>query len=653
MSTQKKWLIGLVLLALTFAYPVIAQTEASVRLDNLNLSEFPHISTYIDVRGQNGYFVSGLPENAATVFEDEQPIEATITEMRPGAQIVVAFTGGESFGVVNLNLETRFDVIKAWLRNWAGSQLETDVDDLSFLVPEGIVVSHASDPQQLVDGLENYQPDFGTAVNPVEILSAAIDIALDPLPNEGMGRTIIFITGGITDDQQDALLSQITRAAQGGIRLQIGLVNSTNFFSGNQAIQLQSAAQQTDGQYFAYSSEEILPDLNILMEASRRVYLLEYRSQLTTSGTHTVQVMVNSDIGEILSGQRQFEATIAPPTPVFVSPPAQIVRTIPEDTRDAPENLAPTIQTVDVLIEYPDGYTRQITNLALYVNNTLVAETSEEPFSQLTFDLTPYQTDETLNMRLEATDELGMTGSSIEIPVDITIDTSQSGIIPGLSSNAPLIIGGIIAFTGLILFLVLVIAGRIQPRKMGERRQKRQAKKDPVTQPIKRQKKAKAKKEEQSAQQAKILERISQRISSPRIQWPSRTRPTTDPYGTLVQVTEDGEPVKGTTFLITMNELTFGADPKQAVLLLDNPSVEPLHARLWRTDEGHFYLEDSGSVAGTCVNYTPVAANGTPLHHGDLIHIGKINYRFNLSHPKHIRKPVVTVIEDPSEKDEA
>lgn len=651
MSTQKKWLLSLVILALTLTYPVLAQTESSVRLDTLNLSTFPHISTYIDVRGQNGYFVSGLPENAVTVFEDEQPIQAAITEVRPGAQVVVAFTGGDSFGVINLNLQTRYDVIRTWLLNWAGGQLENGVDDLSFLVPEGIVVSHAADPQQLVDGIENYQPNFGTIVNPIEILSAAIDLALDPTPQEGMGRTVVFITGGITDDQQAALLSQIDRASQAGIRLQIGLVNSTNFFSGNQAIQLQSAAQQTDGQYFPYSSEEGLPDLNIMLEASRRVYVMEYRSMLTTSGTHTIQVMVNSDIGEFLSDPHQFDTTIAPPTPVFVSPPAEITRIIPEDTRNEPQNLVPTIQTVDVLIEFPDGYTRTITNLALYVNNTLVAETSEEPFAQLTFDLTPYQTAETLNLRLEATDELGLTGSSIDIPVDIAIDTGQSSIIPGLSSNVPIIIGGVIAFTGVILFLVLVIAGRIRPRQLGERRQKRQDRQDPLTQPIKR--RAKAKKEEQSAQQAKIMERISQRISTPRIQWPSRTRPTTDPYGTLVRVSEDGEPMKDGTFLITMNELTFGADPKQAVLMLDTPCVEPLHARLWRTDEGNFYLEDFGSVAGTYINYALVAANGTPLHHGDLIHIGKIAYRFNLSQPKEVRKPVVTAIKEPTKKDKA
>lgn len=654
MSTKNKWLIGLVFLAIIFAHPVIAQSEASVRLDGLNLSQFPTISTYIDIRGQNGYFVSGLPDNAATVFEDEQPVSSTITEMRPGAQVVVAYSGGDAFGIINLNLQTRYDVVKAWLLDWSTNQLEEGVDDLTLLVPEGMAVSHTTDPQALVEGLQNYQPDFGVSVNPVEMLSAAIDTALDPLPNEGMGRVVILLTQGITEDQQSALLSQIDRAAQAGVRLHIGLINSTNLFSGSQAIQLQSAAQQTDGQYFAYSSEETLPDLNLMLEASRRVYQLEYRSQLTTGGTHTIQVLVNADVGEILSDPLEFEANILPPSPVFVSPPTQITRSIPEDLRDAPENLVPTIQTQEVLIEFPDGYTREITNLALFINDTKVAEVSEPPFTQITYNLTLYQEDMSLSMRLEATDELGMTGSSIDVPVDLVIEAKQSGFIPGLSINATLIIAGVVALAGVILFLVLVIAGRIRPRRFGERRKDRQIKQDPLTQPVKENAKPKkSTKEEKADQQAKIMERITQRISAPRIQWPSRTRPTTDPYGYLVQVAEDGELLKDTSFLITMNELTFGSDPKQAVFTLKDSSVEPVHARMWRTDDGIFFLEDSGSIAGTWVNYAPVSANGTPLHHGDLIHIGKTALRFTLNQPKTVRKPVIIPLEDDSDKDKA
>lgn len=655
MSTKTKWLIGLVFLVITLSFPVSAQSEASIRLNNLNLSAFPSISAYMDVRGQNGYFVSGLPDNAATVFEDEQPITAAITEARPGAQIVVAYTGGDAFGVINLNLQTRFDALKSWLLSWSGDQLESGLDDLSLLVPEGVVVSHASDPQVFIEGLQNYTPDFGTAVNPVEMLSAAIDLALDPAPKDGMGRVVIFLTAGLTEDQQTALLSQVDRAAQGGVRLQIGLINSSSAFSSNQAIQLQSAAQQTDGQYFAYSSEETFPDLNLLVESSRRMYLMEYRSRLTTSGTHTIQMMINADIGEILGDPQTFETNILAPTPVFVSPPAAITRLIPDGMRDEPENLVPTFLTQEVLIEFPDGYPREITHLALYVNNTLAAETSEAPFTQITYDLTPYQIDETLNMRLEVTDELGLTATSIEIPIDVTIQGAQSGLIPGLSPNAPFIIIGVIALSGSILFLVLVIAGRIQPRKLGERRQKRQANEDPLTQPVDSDSKAKpkAQKEEKTAPQTNVMERISQHIPTPRLQWPSRTpAPETESFGYLVQVTEDGETLKNSTFQITVNELTFGTDPRRATLALDNPSIEPLHARMWRNDDGQFHLEDSGSVAGTWVNYAPVSANGTLLHHGDLIHIGKKAFRFTLNHPPKVRKPVVTALAKPPAEDE-
>ncbi len=640
-----RWLIASLFLAILFTIPVTAQTDAPVRLDTLNLSEFPKITTYIDVRGPNGYFVSGLPEDSATIFEDQLPIPATITETRPGAQIVVAYGGGDSFGVINLSLQSRYQVLKDWMLGWAGTQLEEGVDDLSFLVPEGVVVSHQPDPQALMEGLQNYQPDFGVNVNQVEILAAAIDMALDPIPRESMGRAVLFLTGGIADEQQSALQSQIDRAAQAGIRLHFGLINSTNFFEGNQAVRLQTAASQTDGQYFTYSSEEPLPDLNMIFEASRRNYLLEYRSQINSTGTHTIQVQISSDSGDLVSNPEQFEATISPPIPVFVSPPTEIVRTIPPDTRDAPENLVPNIQTLEVLVEFPDNYPREITKLSLYINDALTAELTEPPFEQLTFDLSPYQSDETLTIRLEATDELGLTGSGIETPVDIVIQAPQSGFFPSLGENAPLIITGVIALSGAILFLVLVIAGRIRPKRMGERRKKRKASKDPVTQPLK------SRKEEETASQQNVLERITRRIPSPRIQWPSRTRPTTDPYGYLVRVEEDGEPKTESLFPITVSELTFGSDTKQAVIALNDPSVEPLHARLWRDDSGTFYLEDSGSVAGTWVNYTSAAEGGTALEHGDLIHIAKIGYRFTLSKPNKVRKPVVIPLDDNQPED--
>jgi len=213
--TKLRWLIALAVTALFLVVPASAQTEIPVRVGPLNISEFPQVTTYLDVRGPQGFFVSGLPDNAATVFEDEQPLSSVITEIRPGAQVVVAYGGGQNFGIFNLEANTRYEALRNWLLAWSNNQLEAGLDTLSLLVPEGVIVSHATDPQEWVTGLENYQPDYNAVTSPIDILSAAIDAALDPVPVEGMGRVVLFLTQGIPDQQQEALQSQIDRGGPG------------------------------------------------------------------------------------------------------------------------------------------------------------------------------------------------------------------------------------------------------------------------------------------------------------------------------------------------------------------------------------------------------------------------------------------------------
>ena len=87
--------------------------------------------------------------------------------------------------------------------------------------------------------------------------------------------------------------------------------------------------------------------------------------------------------------------------------------------------------------------------------------------------------------------------------------------------------------------------------------------------------------------------------------------------------------------------MTFGSDARQAVLALDDAAIEPLHARLWMDDDDNFFLADADSVSGTYINYTAVNTVGSPLHHGDLIHIGHIGYRFTSSNPNKTRQPTV------------
>jgi predicted component of type VI protein secretion system len=79
----------------------------------------------------------------------------------------------------------------------------------------------------------------------------------------------------------------------------------------------------------------------------------------------------------------------------------------------------------------------------------------------------------------------------------------------------------------------------------------------------------------------------------------------------------------------------------QASHLLDDPSIAPIHARIKHTEDGEFILYDSGSIAGTWVNYEPVAREGCRLGHGDVVNFGQLMYRFYLSKPPEASQPKV------------
>jgi pSer/pThr/pTyr-binding forkhead associated (FHA) protein len=81
--------------------------------------------------------------------------------------------------------------------------------------------------------------------------------------------------------------------------------------------------------------------------------------------------------------------------------------------------------------------------------------------------------------------------------------------------------------------------------------------------------------------------------------------------------------------------------------VLDAPSVDALHARLRLENDRRFHLYDLGSVAGTWVNYAPISRSGVLLEENDVIHFGKLAYRF-VSQPSNTEpKPRVEEYKEP------
>jgi pSer/pThr/pTyr-binding forkhead associated (FHA) protein len=124
--------------------------------------------------------------------------------------------------------------------------------------------------------------------------------------------------------------------------------------------------------------------------------------------------------------------------------------------------------------------------------------------------------------------------------------------------------------------------------------------------------------------------------------WARHAQKTEQAPAYLVRLNTAGEPLGGNPIALNRKEVTFGADPVQAIIILDDESVSPLHARLRQDDTGNFILADQGSIAGTWLNYEPLDNKGRFLKHGDIIHFGQFVYRFVLNPAPETPPPSIT-----------
>jgi len=196
-----------------------------------------------------------------------------------------------------------------------------------------------------------------------------------------------------------------------------------------------------------------------------------------------------------------------------------------------------------------------------------------------------------------------------------------------------LLLAGLIALVaGAILVLVLVLGGRITPRAPGAyRRRRRRA--DPVTQSI----------THKGSSQRRLPA-----WANP-LQWAQHDSPPRA-YAFLTRISDTDNLSIEPPIPITKNKVRIGVDPNQANIVLNHPSIENLHSIIERMDDGSFRLVDEGTVAGTWINYAPVSTEGCTLEHGDLIHIGRLGFRFTIREPKKVRKLVVKLASSPEEE---
>ena len=209
-----------------------AQENNLAHLDPPNTVDFPSIQAFLGVRDQEGDFVYGLTSRDISVLEDENTIPVMeLDHLKPGAQIVFVINPGPSFAIRDSNGFSRYDYIVQHLQGWAESRVGTTTDDLSLLGTEGIEVTHLDSIEEWLSSLLAFQPDARNAVPDYDVLSRGLEVAADPAPRPGMGRSVVFITSLPPDAASIGLQNIVSRANQGNVQIDVWLVASPERFS--------------------------------------------------------------------------------------------------------------------------------------------------------------------------------------------------------------------------------------------------------------------------------------------------------------------------------------------------------------------------------------------------------------------------------------
>lgn len=632
------FLLGLILALIPLG--VIAQGAAWAILHPLNTNAFPEISTYLQAYDSGGNFVHGLTPENVTIVEDgkELPI-SEIRQLTPGAQFVVAVNMGPAYAIQNAKGLTRYEDIRQALSEWINTYpVDQKNDDLSMITNDNFSGLHFNRPVAWLSKLHQYEPNYDTTVPSLDLLGSAISIVADP-SQPGTGRGILLITPIPGEDSLAALPSLAALAKQSEIRVYIWMIASRAYFDSNGAQRLAEFAQQTGGRLFAYSGEEPLPSINPYIDPLRYAYNLRYQSQISEGATHQVSAHIANNFINTTSEEVSFELSVQPPNPIFISPPLEIQRTEQNATERSPDEapqFAPLSQTLEILIEFPDGHLRNLQRTSLYVDGEVVAENTAPPFDRFTWDLTSYTENIEPMIWVEAIDELGLRGNSIEHQVSIFNNLVPFSLFTLIRQNMPLATGISAAFVLSMAAFLLILRGNLRPKSMGGLILRRRAVPPPEPKPAQEETTPTADlPAEDDTRPRPSRRRVPQWVN--RINWPKRG--DTAPAPNYLELDEENR------IPLLQRELTFGSDPQQASIVFDDNSVDALHARLVRAADQRFYLSDEGSMAGTWLNFQPLTTEGAPLQHGDTILVGRVQFQFKVSNVQQIPKPKVTLQE--------
>ncbi len=580
--------LGAILLAI--ALRSTAQLQPSLSLSEPDTQAFPSISLRVSVSDEADRRIPGLTADNFQILEDQRPVDdLVVEEVLVGTRQVFVINTAPGLGVRDSHGRTRFDLAREELLDyWRDPDASLiGIDDLSLLTSDGLLIQHSNSAAELASALDQMEPTFEGSISGFDLLLLALDFAADPLAEAAIPSSLVFMTPLIETPRDLPIANAISRASDSGTAIFPVLFSDEEGLELPEVEPLMELAESTGGQFLAFDPEGGMGAVIDRILDQRFQYKITFSSRADTPGIHLLQVQVRDDDFQTSSQPIPYEIDVRPPEVAFIQPPNEIVRQT-DDPELSVEDMAPTSFDLQILTTFPDGHARSIERSSLLVDEEVVDVRREAPFDRFEWDLTGYRQSGAHTLRVLVEDSLGLEAETIELPIQVVVSRPEEG----LSSLRP-------ALDSLVAVLAVIVAGMVLV--IGLTTLIRRA---PLPEPA-----------------AGIRLNPVKRM---------RLQSTGPPEALLIPLRPSGEPVP-----LTGVDVVLGRDASLAAIVLDDPSVERMHARLIRQADGDYLLRDQGSVAGSWINYELVPKSGRRLQHGDHIQLGRVEFRFQLpgDHP--------------------
>jgi hypothetical protein len=493
---------------------------------------------------------------------------------------------------------SRRDKLAAGVTRYADQFMNpAGLDRVSLIVPDDaatgpfFLAQDAGRPSDVADAINAYNPP-ATGATP---LQAMLGAAIDHLAagEDGRFQAVLLYTDAARLDRQLDYPALVEAAQAAGIPLYVAILGAEA--SDAEIANAAGLSEPTNGLHVPMPEPEAADPLYAIFQEQGRQTELSYQSALRENGAHEVSVSLGN-----VRDAAAFELSLAAPQ-VAIEAPSSPVRRVGSAIDTPLALLQPAVLPLTVRVSWPDDRPRQVVEVVFRVDGVAqplagAPATDGAGGLPLPWDISGREAG-TYRLEVEVVDELGFRAAAE--PVDVTVEVARPTPptptpAPTRAPRPPLSeqIDGPLLPVLLLITLVAAVALVIWWR----RRKPPPAGGDEMP--------------------------------------PAPIVAAADPLPAdghvAVLVWQAGDGSYSEQIELTMADVTIGRDQEAVDIIIDEPSISRLHARIRRTATEEYWLYDEGSAAGTFLNYERLGLAPRQLQHNDVVQLGRVTLRFRL-----------------------